>query len=57
MASVGHQRVGSPPLGPKTIVTKASTATPSRITTCWKPNLLKTASAHIFVRTADTQLA
>ena len=47
MASVGHQRVGSPPLEPKTIVTQASTATPSRITPCWKPNLLKTASAHI----------
>ena len=38
-------------------VLKASTATPSRITSCLKPNLLKTANAHISVPTAGTQLA
>ena len=46
MASAGHQNVGSPPLGPQNYVTKASAATPSRITSCLKPNLLKTAEAH-----------
>ena len=46
MASAGHQTVGSPPLGPQNYVTKASAATPSRITSCLKPNLLKTAEAH-----------
>ena len=57
VASVGHHQVGSPPLGPQTQVTKASKATPSRVTSSLKPNLLKTANAHISVRTADTQLA
>ena len=46
MASVGHPQVGSPPLGRRTYVAKAIRATPSRITSCLKPNLLKTAEAH-----------
>ena len=46
MASVGHPQVGSPPLGRQTYVAKAIRATPSRITSCLKPNLLKTAEAH-----------
>ena len=45
------------PLGPQTYVTKARRATPSRITSCLEPNLLKTAEAHISVLTTDTQLA
>ena len=52
MATAGHPQVGSPPLGCRTYVAKAIRATPSRITSCLKPNLLKTAEAHSPVVTA-----
>ena len=52
MASVGQHRAGPPPLGPQTYHTKAIRATPSRITSCLKPNLLKTTEAHSPVGTA-----
>ena len=52
MASVGQHRAGPPPLGPQTDHTKAIRATPSGITSCLKPNLLKLAEAHSPVVTA-----
>ena len=52
MASVGQHRAGPPPLGPQTYHTKAIRATPSGITSCLKPNLLKLAEAHSHVGTA-----
>ena len=52
MATAGHPQVGSPPLGRRTCVAKAIRATPSRIASCLKPNLLKTAEAHSHVATA-----
>ena len=51
-ASVGHPHVGSPTLGPQTYVTKASKATPSKITSCLKPILLKLTGAHSPLSTA-----
>jgi hypothetical protein len=53
MATAGHPQVGSPPLGCRTYVAKAIRATPSRITSCLKPNLLKTTEAHSPVVTAQ----
>ena len=52
MATAGHRQVGSSPLGRRTYVARASKATPSRITSCLEPNLLKTAEAHNPVVTA-----
>ena len=52
MATAGHPQVGSSPLGRRTYVARASKATPSRITSCLEPNLLKTAEAHNPVVTA-----
>ena len=52
MAIARHPQVGSPPLGCRTYVAKASRATLSRITSCLKPNQLETAEAHSPVVTA-----
>ena len=62
MASVGRHQIGSPPLGTPIYMSRKQVrlhqaGTPSRITSCLKPNLLETANAHISVPTADTQLA
>ena len=46
-----------PPTWTQNLCNYSNKATPSRVTSCLKPNLLKTANAHISVRTADTQLA
>ena len=52
MATAGHPQVGSSPLGRRTYVARASKGTPSGITSCLEPNLLKTAEAHNPVVTA-----
>ena len=46
MAGVGHPQVGPLPLGPKNLSHYSNKATPSRVTSCLKPNLLETAEAH-----------
>ena len=45
MATAEHPQVGSPALGCRTYVAKAIRATPSRITSCLKPNLLNVVTA------------
>ena len=46
MAGVGHSQVGPPPTWTQNLCHYSNKATPSRVTSCLKPNLLETAEAH-----------
>ena len=46
VAVLGDPQAGAPPLGPKTVAANAVRATPSRIASCWEPNLRQPADAH-----------